>query len=714
MSQAVGNERLAVKQKLTVIYQKRLETLSKRIDDIWSARIGIIEEEAVVKRRPIEIFDRLAGRDGGTGDPDICNAVIIYDRSGKLVYPVMGGDDYPGGFSPEFNLAWNTEFTDEDFTLAIRMYEQFVDSADEGYYIHYSALLGKIRCLRKSGEIEKAVTLCQKMAYGKTPEGVSVSSIALIARARILLVNLKNESQDGLNQSDLESLIGSAINYTPGSGYGFLQMPSVTRMFLLRKALEIVQESEWAEELKPQVQRAKVLLSAEELSAAFLEKYYTGAVSEPYSEKDANDLVSILSATLEMIEGVELTGLTEQLSEEAKQQISTVLDAYQARKMGAAAFGRPEFATFESWSEDSFRRLELPEETFGVYHNSGDKTYLLLKKAKEFGSDFDSCGADLEELGISYRIADSFGTYACGLKNPEKAAFLTAPLGKFFPSWNVEIHFKDIDIFETTADRQKVVYVWAGLLAIAVMIAAGLLATRVVGKQIRTNKLKNDFIATVSHELKTPLASMRVLVDTLLEGSYRDQQQVTEYLQLISKENERLTGLIDNFLTFSRMERNKQAFAMARTSPAAIARDAAEAVKTKFSLGQCKFEANIQEDLPEVSADHDAMVTVLVNLLDNAYKYSYDNRQIELRVFPEDSMVCFYVSDKGRGMSRRSTRKIFNRFYQVDRSLSRHADGCGLGLSIAKFIVDAHKGTISVESKVGKGSTFAVKLPACN
>ena len=714
MSQAVGNERLAVRQKLTVIYQNHLGILSKRIDDLWSARIGIIEDETVVKRRPIEMFDRLTGRDSGTGDPNICNAVIIYDSKGSLVYPVTGGEDYPNEFSEEFNLAWNAEFMDEDFTQAIRMYEQFFDSADDGYYIHYSALLGKIRCLRKSGEIEKAVTLCQKMAYGQTSEGVSISSIALIARARILLVNLKSESQEGLKQSDLEDLIGSAINYTPGSGYGFLQMPSVTRIFLLLKALEIVQESEWVEELKTQVLRAKVLLSAEELSVAVLDRYYTGAVSEPFSEKNANDLVSLLSATQEMIESVELSGLTEQVSEEVKRQISTVLDAYQARKMGAAVFGSPEFATFESWSEDSFRRLECRQEAFGVYHNSGGKTYLLLKKAKEFSSDFDLCGADLEELGVSYRITDSFGTYACGLENPEKAAFLTAPLGKLFPSWNVEIHFKDIDIFETTANKQKVIYVWTGLLAIAVMIAASLLATRVVGKQIRINKLKNDFIATVSHELKTPLASMRVLVDTLLEGSYRDQQQVTEYLQLISKENERLSGLIDNFLTFSRMERNKQAFAMARTSPAAIARDAAEAVKTKFSVGQCKFEVDIRDDLPEVSADRDAMITVLINLLDNAYKYSYANKQIKLSISSEDSLVCFCVSDKGRGMSRRSVRKIFNRFYQADSSLSRHVEGCGLGLSIAKFIIDAHKGTMSVESKPDKGSTFTVKLPACS
>jgi signal transduction histidine kinase len=712
MSQAVRNERLAVRQKLTDVYQQRLEIMSKRIDDLWSGRIGLVERETAGKRQPVEMFDLLSGRDNGTGGSKICDAIIIYDSNGKLVYPVAGDSDYTGELSEEFNEAWGVEFTEEDFPRAIRLYEQIADSPVDDY-TRYSALLGNVRCLRKLGEIEKAVALCREIAYGKTSESISSSSVALIARARILLINLKSQTQEGLRRSDLQNLIGSAINYTPGASSDFLPMPSETRIFLLRKALEIVAESEWAEELKPQVLRAKELLSAEELAAAALERYYSGAVSQAWSEDDALKLVSLLSAMQETIEGVEWSGLTEQVTDQVKRQISTVLDAYQTRKVGAA-FGRPAFATFESWPEDNLRRLELPEEAFGMYHNSGGKTYLLLQKAKELGSDFDLCGDGIEELGISYRITDNFGEYAYGLENPETAAFLKAPLGKFFPSWDVEIHFKDVDIFETTAGRQEIVYMLAGLLAITVMISAGSLATKAVGKQIRINKLKNDFIATVSHELKTPLASMRVLVDTLLEGSYRDQQQVTDYLQLVSKENERLTGLIDNFLTFSRMERNKQAFVMAETSPAAIARDAAEAVKTKFSKGKCKFEVNIPEGLPDVLADRDAMVTVLVNLLDNAYKYSYDNKQIELRVSPYDGLVCFRVSDKGIGMSRRSARKIFDRFYQTDRSLSRGAEGCGLGLSIAKFIVDAHKGTISIDSKPGEGSTFTVRLPAGN
>ncbi|MFH1717151.1 MAG: HAMP domain-containing sensor histidine kinase, partial [Planctomycetota bacterium] len=486
--------------------------------------------------------------------------------------------------------------------------------------------------------------------------------------------------------------------------------------FFLRKAIEIAEKSQWFEQLRPEISRAKELLSTEELAAAFLDRYDSGPDSQSWSEDAAVEMVSLLRATLDRVEEVE-GSWSEQLrswTEPLKQQMSTVLDSFQARerRAGSAGFEPSALATLlELWPQDCFRRLELPETVFGMYHSVGDRTYLLLQRPGRLGSDFDLCGEGVEEFGVCYRITDNAGTYASGLENPQQTAFLQAPLERFFPGWHAAIHFTDVDIFEKTAERQKVVYLWAGLLAIAVMIAAGTLAARVVGRQIKVNKLKNDFIATVSHELKTPLASMRVLVDTLLEGNYRNQQQVTEYLELVSKENERLTGLIDNFLTFSRMERNKQAFAMVRTSPAAIARDAAEAVKTKFSKGRCDFEVNMDEDLSDIRADRDAMVTVLVNLLDNAYKYSYDDKRIELKVYADDGSACFCVSDNGPGMSRRSVRKIFRRFYQADRSLSRRAEGCGLGLSIAKFIVDAHKGSISVDSKPGEGTVFTVRLP---
>ena len=707
MTQAVRNERLAVKQKLTNAYEQRLGTLGERMDGLWATRIDSVRRTAEAELEPVEMFAALV--DDG---PDGCDSVVIYDSSGRAVYPFTGDSKNPDEFPEEFNKAWAAEFTENDFARAIRLYEQIAASHYDDY-VGYSALMGKVRCLRKSSRIDEAIALCREVAYGRTPETMSLSSVSLIARARVLLVELKSQTADGAALSDLQELIGSAINYSPGSESGFLLMPSQTRVFFLRKAIEIVEKSQWSEELKPELSRANSLLATEELASAFLDKYDTSEAARQWAQEDAAKLVLLLSQALDTIEEFEWD-----LAESVKQQISTLLDSYNAAENepgSADVTEQPALtALLELWPEDSVRRLQLPQETFAMYHGVDDRAYLFLQKADTLRSDFESSADDFESLGVFYRITDGSGDYVSGLESPERQPFLQAQLGQFFPDWNAEIHFKDVDIFETTADRQKMMYLWAGLLAIAVMLSAGLLTAQMVGKQIRANKLKNDFIATVSHELKTPLASMRVLVDTLLEGSYRDQQQVTEYLDLVSKENERLTGLIDNFLSFSRMERNKQAFTMSRTSPGRIAHDAAEAVKTKFSVGQCEFSAEIGEDLPDVMADRDAMITVLVNLLDNAYKYSYDDKHIELRAFSQDGSVCFSVSDNGLGMSRRSAKKIFKRFYQVDQSLSRGAEGCGLGLSIARFIVDAHKGMISVESKPGEGSIFTVKLPAAN
>ena len=620
-------------------------------------------------------------------------------------YPILAGSEQSPESTELLDEAWNLEFNNKEFDKAIYLYKQIAESlVDE--YTRYYALTAQVRCLRKSGDIEKAIALCSQIAYGKKSD-VSLSSAALIARSRISLVKLKQNSEEGPTLTDFKELIESAIDYSGEGSENFIQLPSATRIFLLRQALEIIRESQWSNDLRPQILKAKEILLAEELAASFLEKYYADVVSEPWSEENVLKLLSSLSAILQTIEVTfdsSEWGWTEQL----KRQISTVLNLSNASAQRSEASASA--TIFDNWPPDSFRSLNLPQKTYGIYHNVSGRKYLLLQKEENFGSDFDLCEEGLKISDISHRVTDNFNNYVCGLEKSETEAFLKAPFGKFFPGWSIEIHFKDTDIFEKAAGKQALLYIWAGVLAIGVTIGAGLLTVQAVGKQIKTNKLKNDFIATVSHELKTPLASMRVLVDTLLEGNYRDQQQVTEYLQMTAQENERLSRLIDNFLSFSRMERNKQAFEFAKTNPAAIAKAAAEAVQTKFADERCNFKLTIQEDLPYIMADRDAIVTVLVNLLDNAYKYSHDDKKIELRVDSKNGEVRFCVSDNGIGMSSRAVKKIFNRFYQIDRSLARRAEGCGLGLSIAKFIVDAHRGSISVDSRPGEGSTFTISL----
>jgi signal transduction histidine kinase len=341
----------------------------------------------------------------------------------------------------------------------------------------------------------------------------------------------------------------------------------------------------------------------------------------------------------------------------------------------------------------------------------GRSARLGLLRVERFRSEMESLlNAEARRDGVLLALLSPDGKTAAGAKS-QGEPFLTAPASPNLPGWTLALIFQGPDPFAAVTARQTAIYLWTGILVIAGFGGMALLLGRFFLREMRLTRLKNDLIATVSHELKTPLASMRVLVDTLLEGRCGGEQQRTEYLQMMAQENARLTRLIDNFLTFSRMERNKRAFVFRDVSPSEIVREASEAVRERFENAGCAFEIQEKAELPALVADKDAMVTVLLNLLDNAFKYTGDNKRIVLRVRQESGEICFEVEDNGIGLPRRAIKRIFDRFYQVDQSLSRKGAGCGLGLSIVKFIVEAHGGRIGVESKPGQGSRFTVRLP---
>ena len=290
--------------------------------------------------------------------------------------------------------------------------------------------------------------------------------------------------------------------------------------------------------------------------------------------------------------------------------------------------------------------------------------------------------------------------------------FLSLPAEMSMPGWRLALSLNDQRLFDTAADQRIATYVWIGVLVFATVIVLAALALRLVRRQVALTQLRNDLVANVTHELKTPLSSMRLLVDTLLNSQPLHEQTAREYLQLIAQENLRLSRLIDNFLTFSRMERNKYAFGFREVPAADIVEGAITAVSERIHVPGCQFTTQIAPDLPSVLADADAMVTAVVNLLDNAYKYSGEEKQISLSAGAQDGSVFFAVKDNGIGLSPRDTKRIFKRFFQVDQRLSRSRGGCGLGLSIVKFIVSAHHGAVRVESQPGRGSTFIISLPA--
>lgn len=282
------------------------------------------------------------------------------------------------------------------------------------------------------------------------------------------------------------------------------------------------------------------------------------------------------------------------------------------------------------------------------------------------------------------------------------------PAGSMLPGWQFSFMLTDTKLMEEAARKQQSAYLLTGYLVIAAMLVAGLLAGNALRRQMQVARLKTDLVAAVSHELKTPSASIRLLVDSLLEDREPDPRKTQEYLELISSENLRLTRLIENFLTFSRIERNRQRFDFAAVEPARIVEQAVSAVQERFD---CDLAVVLEANLPLVRADGGAIVSVLTNLLENAYKYTPEERRIEVRVFSEGGRVVFSVRDNGIGIPAHEQKRIFRKFYQVDRSLSRDAGGCGLGLSIVDHIVRAHGGEVTVQSKPREGSTFSVVLP---
>ena len=299
-------------------------------------------------------------------------------------------------------------------------------------------------------------------------------------------------------------------------------------------------------------------------------------------------------------------------------------------------------------------------------------------------------------------------------EEPLASAFLTLPAGICFPGWRLALTLSDENQVDAVALQRHRLYLWTGILTVMSSSILAIFIARAFRRQIRLANLKNDLVGTVSHELKTPLSSMRLLVDTLLDDERFEESRTREYLRLIAKENSRLSRLIENFLTFTRMEQNPHLFQFRRVKPEEIVTEAVEAVGERFQDDNGSLTVQVDQDLPCLFGDKDGLVTVLLNLLDNAYKYSSDERDVTLQATAGNGFVSFSVADRGIGMTRTVTRRVFQRFYQVDQSLARERKGCGLGLSIVQTIVNAHHGSVEVRSSLGIGSTFTVRIPVAD
>lgn len=290
-------------------------------------------------------------------------------------------------------------------------------------------------------------------------------------------------------------------------------------------------------------------------------------------------------------------------------------------------------------------------------------------------------------------------------------------VGLQFPTtlynWRLQVALTSAEGLEQRAIRQRYVQLGVVGLAMLIAIAGVVIVVRATIQERRLAALKSDFVANVSHELKTPLASVRMFGEMLLTRRVPSEAKRDEYLQIIVGESERLSALIDNVLDFAKVERGKAAYEFAEQDVAEVAARAVEVLRYRAE----RKGIVIRSDLERVTAviDARAIELLLINLLDNALKYATDTPFIDVRVAAaEDGGVLLWVTDEGPGIDPEDQSRIFDRFVRGQVAQDTRVRGSGIGLALVKHIAESHGGSADVLSPVagGRGTRFEIELPA--
>ncbi len=318
------------------------------------------------------------------------------------------------------------------------------------------------------------------------------------------------------------------------------------------------------------------------------------------------------------------------------------------------------------------------------------------------------CAAVLDDMARPVVLSQP-GFYA-NWKHP----FVATEIGETLPHWEVAAYLLNPARLTESA---RVVKMTLGLLIAVLVLAIGIGSWLIVSdlnRQLTLARQKTDFVSNVSHELKTPLTSIRMFSELLAEGRVTDPARQHSYLGIITAETARLTRLINNVLDFARIERGEKKYNFQRCDLVTVAHETAESYRPHLEANGFAFDCRFPSTPIWVNGDRDALAQVLVNLLSNAEKYSGDRKEISLEVEERDAPLPhaqIKVLDRGLGVPRGSEQKIFEKIYRAHDSLSSGIQGSGLGLTLARQIARAHGGDVAYERRDGGGSIFSLRLP---
>jgi signal transduction histidine kinase len=311
---------------------------------------------------------------------------------------------------------------------------------------------------------------------------------------------------------------------------------------------------------------------------------------------------------------------------------------------------------------------------------------------------------------IAFTISDENSRALYSNAAAQNGYFLETNFDPPFSNWKAKIGLKNTNL-DALARNSFLHSAGATFLVLMFLLCGIALTIRATDREARLAQAKSNFVSNVSHELKTPLSLISLFSEILELGRVNNEEKKAEYYRIISHESQRLNKVIDNILDFSKIEAGRKTYDFAAGDMAQVIENVLSSYRYQIINSGFDIQTNIQPNLPSVLIDRDAMAQAISNLLDNAIKYSGEVKQLSITTKTLGAKLSIEIADHGIGIPRAEQAKIFEKFYRVGNGLVHDVKGSGLGLSLVRHIIEAHQGTISVESEVGEGSRFTILLP---
>jgi len=315
------------------------------------------------------------------------------------------------------------------------------------------------------------------------------------------------------------------------------------------------------------------------------------------------------------------------------------------------------------------------------------------------------------DSSINVKIEDNNGNLISSRVIAEETGYLSFPFPENFPKWKLLLSENRPGFLATLMKAGSGIYLLAFILIVLFMLLGFVFILYTLNVELRLNKLKSEFISNVSHELKSPLTSIRMMTEMLHHNRVETEERKSAYYSAMLEESEHLSHLIDNILDFSRIDEDRKKYEFIDIDLDKLTRQFLKSIREMIKETGFDIRYSCPDKVPVIKADSNAILQVLYNLVDNAIKFSGKSRQIDINLVSGDNELQLCVKDYGIGISAKDQEKVFERFYRCGEPQRSGIRGSGIGLTIVKRIVEDHKGHLTLESKPGEGSTFCVHLP---